>query len=163
MIKYQLFGYHETVIRTRFGETDRYGYVWHGQALAYFEAARADLARISDLATSQLLEAGLTIPMVDLYCEYKKPAFEDEEIIVQTTLVKPIQKMPVLIFLYRIINKESGEELIRGKTKQLFTFPDTKITIRLPDVVKERLSRAWDYLADCPHWDESLRMAKHIS
>ena len=49
----ELLGYLDTELRVRFGETDRFGYMWHGWVLAYFERARADIARRFDLTPSQ--------------------------------------------------------------------------------------------------------------
>ncbi len=81
-----ILGYHETPVRVQFKEVDRYGQLWHGHAASYFEIGRADLVRKFDLSVSALLKEKVMAPLIDLSCEYKIPAFDDELLKIQTTL-----------------------------------------------------------------------------
>jgi acyl-CoA thioester hydrolase len=152
----RVLGYHEARTRIRFGETDRYGMLWHGHAPALFESARADLARRFGLGTSELLKLELAVPMVELSCEYKKPAYEEEELLTQISLVQPPMRMPFISFLYRAIKLEGGQEVLRGRTRQLLMQADGKLLTRAPDAVQGRLEETWGYLGTCPQWPENL-------
>ncbi|EPX63069.1 Thioesterase superfamily [Cystobacter fuscus DSM 2262] len=150
----QVLGYHETPGRVRFGEVDRYGYLWHGHALAYFEAARADLARRTRLSVSELLEFNLAVPMVDLWIEYKKPAHEDEELVTQISLLRQPLRTPFIQFAYRIVKLQDGQEVLRGRTRQLVMPQNGTLRTRLPDEIQSRLESVWSYLETCPRWQE---------
>lgn len=148
----RLLGYIETLVRVRFGEVDRYGMLWHGHAASLFETARADMARRFDLGVSSLLEMNLTIPMVELSCTYKKPAFEDEELVIQSSLLQPPTQTPVITFFYRVTKLKGGEVVLHGWTRQLVMRQDGKVLMRLPDPVQTRLHAVWDHLACRPTW-----------
>lgn len=148
----QILGYHETPIRVPFGHIDGYGYLWHGHALSYFEIARADLVRPFGLSALNLLEAGLAVPMLELSCEYKKPAFDDEELVVRSTLIKHEIPLPYLDFLYRIKRMDDDEEILRGKTRQMLVKKDGTVLIRIPGPIRQRLEEIWEYLAQQPTW-----------
>ena len=102
-IAYRTFGYQETPVRVQFGLVDRYGTLWHGHVPAFLEIARADLARPFALGASDLLEANLAVPMLELDCQYKAPAVDDDSLVVQSTLLKPALPLPELVFRYRIV------------------------------------------------------------
>lgn len=151
---YRMLGYHATTVRVRFGEIDRYGYLWHGHALACFEIFRADIAREFNLRTTDLLDTGLTMPMAEANCIYKNPAYEDEQLMIQGTLLRPRLPAPFLVFIYRALKKDSDVEVFRGRTRQIFVREDGRLITRLPDAVRERLATLWNHLADCPAWDD---------
>ena len=148
----EILGYHETHIRVQFGQVDRYGYLWHGHAISYFEIARADLVRNFDLSASALLKEKLAVPMIELSCEYKNPAYDDEGLIIQSTLVKPSDPTPYLDFIYHIVREEGHEEIFRGKTRQLIMRHDGRLLIRVPATIRERMEKLWNYLANQKHW-----------
>ena len=148
----EILGYHETPIRVQFGQVDQYGYLWHGHALSYFEIARAGLVRNFDLSASALLKEKLAVPMIELSCAYKNPAYDDEKLIIQSTLVKPNDPTPYLDFIYRVVRKEVQEEILRGKTKQLIMHHDGRVLIRVPTTIRKRMEKLWTYLANQNHW-----------
>jgi len=162
---YRMLGYYETTVRIRFGEIDRYGYLWHGHAMACFEIFRADIARKFALRTSDLLDTGLTMPMAEASCIYRNPAYEDEELTIQGTLLKPRLSAPFLVFIYRALKNDDDVEVFRGRTRQIFMRDDGRLITRLPETIRERLARLWDHLAECPVWDgrrEVLESLVHI-
>lgn len=148
----KILGYHETPIRVQFGHVDRYGYLWHGHALSYFEMARADLVRNFELSASALLKEKLAVPMIELSCEYKNPAYDDERLVIQSTLVKPNDPTPYLNFVYRIVRDEGDENILQGKTKQLIMRNDGRLLIRVPPIIQERTGKLWNYLANQKRW-----------
>ena len=148
----KMLGYHETPIRVQFGHVDQYGYLWHGHALSYFEIARADLVRNFELSASALLEEKLAVPMIELSCEYKNPAYDDEKLVIQSTLVKPSDPTPYLDFIYRVVREEGDENILQGKTTQLIMRNDGRLLIRVPSTIQERIEKLWNYLANQKRW-----------
>jgi acyl-CoA thioester hydrolase len=75
-----------TNFRVRYAETDQMGYVYYGNYAAYFEVGRVELMR--DLGTSYraIEESGVMLPVRDFKTRYFKPAFYDQEIVLETRL-----------------------------------------------------------------------------
>jgi acyl-CoA thioester hydrolase len=153
-VTYQLLGYHETPTRVRFGEVDHYGSLWHGHVLAYCECLRMDLARRFSLSSADLIQIGLMLPMLEATCVYKSPAFEDEELIVQGTALRPSVPVPFLVFIYRAVKAETHQEVFRGRTRQVFLQRDGRLITRLPEVARTRLTELWGYLEKRPLWPD---------
>lgn len=162
-VGYQLLGYHETPVRVRFGEVDHYGYLWHGHVLAHFECVRVDLARRFNLRSADLIQIELMLPMLEATCVYKNPAFEDEELIVQGTALKPGVPTPFLIFIYRAVKADTGQEAFRGRTRQVFMQRDGRLITRLPDVARCRLEELWSYLEQRPSWPDGRDVVRSFA
>lgn len=162
-VAYRLLGYHETPVRVRFGEVDPYGYLWHGHVLAYFECARADIARRFNLRTADTFEIELVLPMLEATCVYRNPAYEDEALTVQSTVLRPSLPVPFLVFVYRIVNAETGQEVVRGRTRQVFMQRDGRLVARLPDVMRARLAELWGYLETRPRWPEADEVVRSLT
>jgi acyl-CoA thioester hydrolase len=153
-VAYQTLGHHDTPVRVQFGHVDRYGTLWHGHVAAFLEIARADLARPFALGASDLLEAGLAVPMLELDCQYKSPAVDDEALIVQSTLLRPQLPLPELVFLYRLVRASSHDEIARARTRQLLMRPDGRLIVRVPRAIQQRLENVWGHLATQPAWSD---------
>ena len=151
-VAYQTLGYHETPVRVQFGHVDRYGTMWHGHVPGFLEIARADLARPRALGAADLLKADLAAPMLELDCQYKSPAFDDEALVVQCTLLRPQLPLPELVFLYRIVRAASREEIARARTRQLLVRPEGRLIVRVPRVIQQRLENIWEHLSTQPVW-----------
>ncbi len=160
---YRLLGHHETRVRVRFGEVDPYGYLWHGHALAHCESARADIARRFGLGATDMLDSGLVLPMVEATCLYKNSAFDDEELIVQSTVLRPRLIAPFLVFYYRTIKAESGQEVFRGRTRQVFMQRDGRFITRLPELARTRLEALWNYLEERPAWRDAQDIVQSLT
>lgn len=162
-MRYQLLGHHETPVRVRFGEVDPYGYLWHGHALAHCETARADLARRFGLAAGDMLDTGMILPMVEAVCLWKNSAYDDEALRVQCSLLRPSLPAPFLVFVYRTVRESNGQEVFRGRTRQLFMHRDGRLLTRLPDEIRQRLGTLWDYLHGCPVWGDGEELVQSLT
>lgn len=158
-VTYQMLGYHETSVRVRFGEVDHYGYLWHGHALAHFECLRVELARTFGFRTPDLIEAELILPMLEASCVYKNPSFEDEELLIQGTVLKSNIPNPFLVIIYRAVKAHTGQEAFRGRTRQVFMRRDGRMITRLPDVMRDRMAQLWTYLEKRPRWPDADALA----
>jgi YbgC/YbaW family acyl-CoA thioester hydrolase len=115
-----MLGYHTAKSRVRFGQTDRYGYTWHGHLPTFLEEGRADFARRYCLGTDVLLGHRLSIPVIELAIEYCHASHEEEELAIQLTLLRPIMKLPGFAFVYRLFGGRDGSvEIARARTRQV--------------------------------------------
>jgi acyl-CoA thioester hydrolase len=137
--------YHETEIRVRFNEVDQWGMVWHGHYISYFEIGRIDLARGFGLTPADFVKMGYTAPVIELKCNYKEPARNDEELIIRTTLEKPTKA--ALTFKYQILRKRDKKLLIEGETTQVLLDKNGELVLVIPQEIKKRIDRLLTYLA----------------
>jgi len=72
--------------RVQFYETDAQGIVHHSNYFRYFEEARGDLLRSLGLPYSKLREEGYEVVLLSAFCEFKKPLFYDEEMLIKVSL-----------------------------------------------------------------------------
>ncbi len=78
----------EIKIRVRYSETDRMGYVHHGNYISYFEMGRVELFREKGISYKTMEDEGILLPVYELKINYKNPAFYDDLLILKTILVK---------------------------------------------------------------------------
>ena len=94
---------HTTKIRVRYGETDQMKYVYYGVYAQYFEVGRVELLRSLGITYKELEEQGFALPVVNYNINYKKAAFYDDELTIETTL-KLLSKK--IIFQYNTFNEK---------------------------------------------------------
>ena len=103
-----------SVIRVRYAETDKMGVVYYANYFVWFEVARADLLRSFGWTYREMEHAGITLPVIDAQCEYRRPARYDDEIEVRT---KGRMLSPVRIeFTYEILFREDHSLAASGRT-----------------------------------------------
>ena len=124
---------HKTKLRVRYGETDQMKYVYYGIYAQYFEVGRVELLRSLGLSYKKLEEMGYKLPVVNFNIDYKKPAYYDDELIIETTVIK-IYKVKI-VFRYKTYNT-SNELLNTAETTLVFV--DSKMG--KPCVVPKLLS-----------------------
>ena len=69
-------------IRVIFGDTDQMGVVYYANYLRYFESARAAYWRDLGKSYKDLVEWGVALPVVEAHCNYKRPAFYEDLLVV---------------------------------------------------------------------------------
>ncbi|MQY69263.1 MAG: acyl-CoA thioesterase [Firmicutes bacterium] len=136
--------YYETEIRVRFNEVDQWGMVWHGHYISYFEMGRIDLAQRFDLTPADFVKMGYIAPVIELKCNYKEPARDDEELIIRTTLEKPTKA--ALTFKYQILRKKGKKLLVEGETTQVLLNKKGELVFVIPQKIKKRIDRLLTYL-----------------
>jgi acyl-CoA thioester hydrolase len=75
-----------TPVRVRFFETDLMGVVHHAAYLTYVEAGRVEYLRARGADYRKLVESGYHMPVVEAELAYKRPAYFDDELVVETRL-----------------------------------------------------------------------------
>ena len=98
----------ETLIRVRYGETDRMGYVYYGNYAQYFEVARVEALRNLGFSYRKLEDEGIMLPVLSYNVKYIKPAYYDDELTIQVV----IKELPMarIRFDYEVFNAQ--KELI---------------------------------------------------
>lgn len=65
-------------VRVPYAHIDKMGCVYYSNYLIYFEMARAELLREVGLPYTEMDLNGVTLPVVESHCCYKKPAHYDD-------------------------------------------------------------------------------------
>jgi acyl-CoA thioester hydrolase len=82
-----------TPVRVRYAETDKMGVVYHANYLIWFEVGRTDWLRQAGWSYRELEAEGVSLPVIEVHCEYKQPARYDEELEIWTiaTALSPVR------------------------------------------------------------------------
>ena len=123
-------------IKVRYCETDQMGLVHHGSYINYFEEARISWISNLGFSYSEMEKSGIILPVSKLNVSYLRPAYFDDELIVNVELAElPTSR---LIFNYTIINKD--EVIVTGTTVLAFLNKETKKPVRCPDYMLEKVT-----------------------
>ena len=122
--------------RVRYGETDQMGVVYHGNYAQYLEMGRVEWLRKFGISYKEMEKNGIMLPVVSLRLDFKKSAFYDDLITVETKLKKlPLVKIE---FDYTIYN-ENGEILALANTVLAFLDVATKRPVKCPEAVLKKI------------------------
>jgi acyl-CoA thioester hydrolase len=122
---------HQTRIRVRYVETDQMGVVHHANYLVWMEIGRVELVRsrgvnYKDLEASE----GLYLSVVSVSCRYILPARYDQEIVVETEILRAGSRL--VDFGYRILLAEPERLLAEASTRHIWLNHEWRPT-RLPE------------------------------
>ncbi len=124
-------------IRVRYGETDQMGIVHHSNYAQYFELTRIRWLENLGASYKKMEEEGIMLPVYEMKIKYKKPAFFDEIITVETSL----EKIPTAkIVLNYVVRNSSKEILTQAQTTLVFTDAKTKKPMRCPEYILKLLN-----------------------
>ena len=127
---------HKTKLRVRYGETDQMKYVYYGIYAQYFEVGRVELLRSLGLSYKKLEEMGYKLPVVNFNINYKQPAFYDDELTIETSVIKiPSVK---IVFGYKTYNS-SDELLNTAETTLVFIDSETGKPCKAPEFFINKL------------------------
>ena len=73
-----------TRVRVRYAETDRMGVVYYANYLVWFEVGRTEWLRTTGWSYREMEHDGISLPVIDVQCEYLQPARYDDEIEIRT-------------------------------------------------------------------------------
>jgi acyl-CoA thioester hydrolase len=110
---------HQTSLRVRYAETDQMGVVYYANYLVWMEVGRVELVRSLGFQYRELEQSeGLYLSVIEAHCRYIYPARYDQEIVVETTIVKATSR--TVEFGYRIGSVEPERLLAEGATRHLW-------------------------------------------
>ena len=121
-------------IRVIFGDTDQMGVVYYANYLRFFESARAAYWRDLGRSYKDLVEWGVAMPVVEAHCDYKRPAFYEDLLIVDVEVIEV--RAASVRFGYGVLR---GEELIAaGHTRHAIIGTDGRPR-RLPEQLRDAI------------------------
>ena len=129
---------HKTKLRVRYGETDQMKYAYYGVYAQYFEVGRVELLRSLGITYKELEELGFALPVVNYNIDYKKPAFYDDELTIETTIKEPPSIK--IIFNYKTLNQK-GEVLNTAETTLVFVNKETGIPCMSPEILTTKFNK----------------------
>lgn len=123
-----------TTVRVRYAETDRMGVVYYANYFVWFEVARADLLRSLGWTYREMEAGGVTLPVIEAHCDYRRPARYDDEVAIRTEgwVRSPIR----MEFAYHLTVNGDAEVAATGRTVHAALDHDGK-PVRLPARVRE--------------------------
>lgn len=125
-------------MRSRYGETDKMGYVYYGRYLEYFEVARTEMIRSLGMPYSALEEQGIMLPVVHTSIDYKAPIFYDELMRVKVFLFnQPAVKLETY---YKVFTERQEQPHVLGKVTLCFMKEENRKPCRAPEFFLENLS-----------------------
>ncbi len=118
----------ETKIIPRYAETDQMGIVHHSVYAIWYEFARTEHFNKIGIRYDELEKSGLMTPIVKLTCDYKRPAYYNQEVTVKTRVT---ESTPVkFVVEYKVYDK--NENLLNvGTTTLTWTDRETFKIINL--------------------------------
>lgn len=117
-------------LRSRYGETDKMGYVYYGRYLEYFEESRTEMIRALGFPYARLEENGIMLPVVHTAVDYKAPVFYDERMKIEVLLFDiPAVKLETY---YRVFTDRRKDPHIVGKVVLCFMKEDNRKPCRAP-------------------------------
>jgi acyl-CoA thioester hydrolase len=121
---------HQVSYRVCYADTDQMGYVYYGNYARFYEIARVETLRSIGVSYKVLEDAGIGLPVYENYSKYHAPAFYDDLLRIECTLIK----MPSvrIEFKYKVYN-QSDVLLHEGKTTLVFMDLVTKKVVKAPD------------------------------
>ncbi len=129
-------------LRSRYGETDKMGYVYYGRYLEYFEVARTEMIRSLGMPYTALEEQGVMLPVVQTHIEYKAPIYYDELMYVKVYLFDiPTVKLETY---YDIFTRRQESPHARGWVTLCFMEEHDRRPCRAPQNFLEGLKSAID-------------------
>ena len=120
----------EYTLRSRYGETDKMGYVYHGKYMEYFEVARTEMIRGYGLSYSTMEEEGIMLPVIHAEIDFKSPVYYDEEMVIR---VMVFEKPAVKLETWYQVNVPGRDKVcVEGKVVLCFMNDETRRPCRAP-------------------------------
>ena len=121
----------EARLRVIYGDTDQMGVVYYANYLRYFESARAAYWRSLGKSYKDLVDWGVALPVVEAHCNYRKPAFYEDLLVVETEVSE--LRGASLRFAYRVTR--GRDVLAEGYTRHAVIGTDGRPKA-LPDALR---------------------------
>src|SRR5262245_62643129 len=117
------------------------GVVYYANYLVWFEVGRADLLRSLGWTYREMELEGISLPVIEAHCDYRRPAKYDDEIEVRTEgrMLSPVR----MEFEYEVIRKADRAVAASGRTVHA-SLDASGRPCRLPSRVREGFAwRRW--------------------
>ena len=127
----------ETNVRVRYADTDKMGYLYHGNYAQFYEIGRVEMIRSIGLPYKDLEDKiGVGMPVMTMETRYVRPAYFDDILTVKTT----VKKMPVDFLRFNVeIFNQHGKLVCGGKIKLCFMEMKTKKRVKCPQELIDKM------------------------
>jgi acyl-CoA thioester hydrolase len=125
----------KTSITVRFSEVDSMGVVWHGNYIKYFEDGREDFGNKFNINYIDFRNRGILIPVVKITCDFKKPLFYGDTVIVETRFVNC--EAAKIQYEYTLYREKTGEIAATGSSTQVFLNLERELLLDFPHFFTE--------------------------
>lgn len=114
----------ETKVTVRYAETDRMGIVHHSVYPIWYEAARTDAIKKIGMTYSELENAGIMTPLVELNCKYISPAEYEDVLIIKVGISKLTPAR--VVFDYQVFKEAEEKPINTGSTTHAWVGKDLR-------------------------------------
>jgi acyl-CoA thioester hydrolase len=103
-----------STVRVRYAETDKMGVAYYANYFVWFEVARTDLLRNQGWSYREMEQAGVSLPVIEAHCDYRRPARYDDELDVRTEgrMLSPVR----MEFVYEVVHRGAALVTASGRT-----------------------------------------------
>jgi acyl-CoA thioester hydrolase len=128
----------DTIVRVRYAETDKMGFVYYGNYYIYFEVGRVEYMRNKGINYKQMeIQDNCFIVVAESKCRYRRPARYDDALRIRTRVAE--FKRRTIRFSYEVLHDETGELLATGETVHVVCDSHGK-----PKTLPEKYRRVFD-------------------
>src|SRR5699024_1977686 len=99
-------------VRVRYNETDQMGVVHHGNYAHYFELALIEWLENFGISYKSMEDDGIQLPVYELHIKYRKPAFFDDHLTIETSL----REKPTARITFDYVIKNQAREILTTGT-----------------------------------------------
>ena len=129
----------KSYLSVRYAETDRMGIVHHSNYPIWYEVGRTDYIKLFGVTYSDMENAGVMMPLINLTCNFRKPAMYEDNILVRTWAIGLRAASIEFTYTVKRINDDGTEtELGYGTTEHGFidskTFRPCNVKKRMPEL-----------------------------
>ena len=125
--------------RSRYGETDKMGHVYHGHYLDYFEVARTEMIRETGISYKELEDDGIMLPVIHAEIDFKSPIFYDELMDIHVYMFEePAVRLKTY---YKIQTSRSSAPHIIGEVTLCFIDSNTRKPVRAPEYILDAIRK----------------------
>ena len=123
-------------VRIIFGDTDQMGIVYYANYLRFFEGARAAYWRALGRSYKDLEAAQVAMPVVEAHCNYKRSAFYEDVLAIETEVTE--MRAASLVFGYTVRRRTGSDDVVLadGFTRHAITGPSGKPRA-IPDFIRQ--------------------------
>jgi acyl-CoA thioester hydrolase len=123
-----------STLRVRYAETDKMGVAYYANYFVWFEVGRADLLRSLGWTYREMEHEGVSLPVIEAHCEYRRSARYDDELQVRTggRMLSPVR----MEFTYEVWRTTDAVLAASGRTVHAALDPAGR-PCRLPERIRE--------------------------